>query len=582
MLLLGVQLVQAVSAERQRKSRHFALAAIQAAIDGDPASSHELFRRAYETDPSNLSAAYSLALGEIAISEGTDSLRMVQALDMLRNYVDTYPADSDEGEYYAYICSLWGDFPEASRVVSRIYSLYPDKTDLLINLAGYHMQMNEFDSVLAYYDRYETAEGFSNELSLRKTLVHIMKHDTIAALTEASKGIRLNPRAPEGYLMKGTVIPYIGYPDSALHYLKKAEEIDPASGAVKLTLASYYEEKGDSAAYTNTVYEALLLDDLDLEQKLELLSGYVGPILEGKGDMTRADYLFSTLRNQYPHEAKIQDFAARYSYAKHDFDDAAEQIGFAIDMDPENESYRLQQLTYLIAGNRAEEAVTAYEALPASMNSNLAALYMGAAAYTTAKRPKDAIKAAHRMLDEISPGQMPSDTLTPAAVKGFNYKQLSILSDTYTLIGDTYYTMHDLPATYLAYENALVANPENVAALNNYAYFLAVNGGDLDKSQEMSHQAITLEPGNPTYIDTYAWILFKKGEYKEALDYQKSALENMDPQSPSAEYYEHMGDIYFMTGDPQSALQMWEKALPLDPENELLEKKIRHKTYFYE
>ncbi len=37
-----------------------------------------------------------------------------------------------------------------------------------------------------------------------------------------------------------------------------------------------------------------------------------------------------------------------------------------------------------------------------------------------------------------------------------------------------------------------------------------------------------------------------------------------------------------MNGEPQKALEFWEKALALDPDNELLQRKVKHKTYFYE
>ena len=60
--------------------------------------------------------------------------------------------------------------------------------------------------------------------------------------------------------------------------------------------------------------------------------------------------------------------------------------------------------------------------------------------------------------------------------------------------------------------------------LNNYAYFLTETGGDIDKALEMSKESLDLEPENPTYLDTYARILFKKKDYKEALEYQMKAV----------------------------------------------------------
>ena len=64
-----------------------------------------------------------------------------------------------------------------------------------------------------------------------------------------------------------------------------------------------------------------------------------------------------------------------------------------------------------------------------------------------------------------------------------------------------------------------------------------------------------------------------------AKQYMKEALEHAE--EPSAELYHHAGDIYFMSGDPDTAVDYWNKAIELEPDNELLQRKVRHKTYFY-
>ena len=50
----------------------------------------------------------------------------------------------------------------------------------------------------------------------------------------------------------------------------------------------------------------------------------------------------------------------------------------------------------------------------------------------------------------------------------------------------------------------------------------------------------------------------------------------------SADVLDHAGDIYFMPGEPERALAFWKRALALDPENKLIQKKVLHKTYFFE
>ena len=581
LMLLTSVVMHAVSDVEQRKARHFALAAMQAAMEGDPASSHELYKRAHALDPDNKSVAYSLALGNFSMLDDTDSAAVAANFNLMREYVDAYPADYNEGEYYAYLCSLVGDMPEAIRVSKRVARLYPNRTELLPTIAGYFMQQEQLDSALSYYSRYEESEGTSPELIIRKSLVYLMKRDTVSALDEAGAFIRKYPEAANGYLIKASLLEHLGYRDSTLLYLERAAATEPDNGMVKVTLAQHYQQMGDSAKYEQNIYEALLSDDLELDQKLDILGDFVAPLIQKK-DTKRGDKLFATLRDRYPHEPKIQEFAAQYSYAKGLYDDAAEQIGIAIDMDPENDRYRVMQLNYLLVANQDSKAVAAFESTPENIASDASFMYLGAIAYASDGRLDDALKLAHRMIAKMHAGVEPGDTLTEANVAPLPPKDRRILSDIYSLIGDTYYKRKDMPRASLAYDNALTAQPDNAEALNNYAYYLAESNGDLDRAEKMSAKAIELKPDFPTYLDTYAWILFRKGDYKEALKYQESVMEKVEEGEESAEYYEHLGDILFMNAQPARAVEMWEKALPLDPDNALLKRKIKHKTYFYE
>ena len=108
-------------------------------------------------------------------------------------------------------------------------------------------------------------------------------------------------------------------------------------------------------------------------------------------------------------------------------------------------------------------------------------------------------------------------------------------------LGDIYHEQGEEEKAFDAYERTLRNDPDNVLVLNNYAYFLAVKGQDLDKALEMSTKAITAEPDNPTYLDTHAWVLYKKGNYKEAEKHMKRALQLL--KEPDATYQEHYNAI---------------------------------------
>ena len=94
----------------------------------------------------------------------------------------------------------------------------------------------------------------------------------------------------------------------------------------------------------------------------------------------------------------------------------------------------------------------------------------------------------------------------------------------YSIIGDTYYKLGQKSNAYKAYERALKADPGNLPVLNNYAYYLSLEGKKLKKAAAMSRITIEKEPDNATYLDTYGWILYLQKQYQKAKPYFKHAM----------------------------------------------------------
>ena len=106
----------------------------------------------------------------------------------------------------------------------------------------------------------------------------------------------------------------------------------------------------------------------------------------------------------------------------------------------------------------------------------------------------------------------------PTNLQFLLYK-LEILERTYNNSRKAEKTLVDL------YEQILVLDPNNVYVLNNYAYHLAITGQDLKRAERMSERAIREEPDEPSFLDTYGWILHLQGQDNLALFYLKRALQ---------------------------------------------------------
>lgn len=128
----------------------------------------------------------------------------------------------------------------------------------------------------------------------------------------------------------------------------------------------------------------------------------------------------------------------------------------------------------------------------------------------------------------------------------------------------------DFPQAIASYERALLLDPDNSLANNNYAYSIAIRGGDIQKARDMAWRAVQQNPTNPAYLDTYAWVLYRDGDTEKALIYIKQAVES----GGNATHYEHLGDILEANGDIDGAVGAWETALVRNPERLYLRTKI--------
>ena len=111
--------------------------------------------------------------------------------------------------------------------------------------------------------------------------------------------------------------------------------------------------------------------------------------------------------------------------------------------------------------------------------------------------------------------------------------------------------------------------------LNNYSYYLSLRGENLDEALKYSRKSIEQEPNNAIYLDTYAWILYRKGEIKKAGKYIEKAIEHGG--SDDGDVVEHYGDILFKLGKREEALKQWKKSRDLGNASEAIRYKINHK-----
>ncbi|MDF1560258.1 MAG: hypothetical protein P1P83_08620 [Bacteroidales bacterium] len=142
-----------------------------------------------------------------------------------------------------------------------------------------------------------------------------------------------------------------------------------------------------------------------------------------------------------------------------------------------------------------------------------------------------------------------------------------------SMMGDLKFRMKDPDAAFGFYEEALKLSPGEVLILNNYAYFLAEDDRELKKALKMAEEVMRKEGDNPTYIDTYAWVLYKLGKHRRAWK-QMQRIVDADEVN-DAEILEHMGFILYELGRCEEAAEYWKTSLETDSSKSYLEEEIK-------
>jgi len=139
-------------------------------------------------------------------------------------------------------------------------------------------------------------------------------------------------------------------------------------------------------------------------------------------------------------------------------------------------------------------------------------------------------------------------------------------------LGLIYNNLERMAESDSLYERALQLDSTNALINNNYAYSLSERGLQLERALKMIEIAMNADSANSSYLDTYGWIFFKLKEYDKAYFYIKKAIDVGGEDN--AVLLEHLGDVLFMQGNKDEALEIWKEAFKLDDTNKILKQKI--------
>ncbi|MDE6485282.1 MAG: tetratricopeptide repeat protein [Duncaniella sp.] len=542
-----------------RKADYFYLEALRSKALGNDDAAFDLLDRAISLNPNDENIKLEYANYKLALSNGNIKEAKL-AIFAIGDYYNLHPDDYYTAISYAFLLEKIGYNGTARDVLANLHYRYPDKIDLTFRLADFlttHGDSMARAEALRMFDTIEEANGLDFAVTTKKMQLHRLNDDTTAVINEAMRLYRSNPAEPEYNIFMGQVYSVFHENDSALSFLNRSIELDPSNGLSYYSLANFYLGQGDTISYNREIRKALSHDNLDFANKMSILQSFV----QDAYNPAELDTLLSTMVELHPHESAIHEAYASALVSEKDYVRAADEMQLALDLDPDNENgWRLLASLYF-QNEDLDKAQTALEKARHFFPENsqfpvqLGALFSEKKDFDTAERYLD---EAEKLADN----------------------NVENLSDIYSMKANILIARGDTIAATEQYEKAIKLNPENISAMNNYAYHLACIERELPKALSMIEKVIEAEPDNASWLDTYAWVLFKMKNYDKALEIIDKALA-IDDASKSAEVYEHAGDIYFMNARPDEALDFWKTALELSPDSELLQRKVKQKTFFF-
>lgn len=549
-----------LSVDERRKFDYYFFEAMNAKAMGKYNSAFDLLRYCLVIDTTNAQVYYELG-------------NFYSSLDGKNKALDYYrKASAYDGDNYYYsmayasLCFEFKQYSDAIEQFEKLVARNPDNTELYAYLSEAYRMDGDMENAVAALDKLEQYVGMNEKISLQKFQLYTAMKQEQKAFAEIQKYIDKYPNELKYQILLGDLYLQADRKDEAFAVYTKAKAIDPEDPYLISSMAEYYEQTNNKEAAEHELYTALISPKMDVDTKLAILAQYVGALQANKKETEAVNALFDTLMVQHPQEPKLNMMYGNLLMMQNKKDEARFQYQVFADANPTNPFGWEQMLSTAFPDSINLTIKICKDAISYLPDQPQFYFYLGISEYMNEEYQNG--------LDALQKGVVYVDT-----------KNVSLLSDFYGQIGDLYYQMGNTDSAFVSYEKSLSYFPNNLGVLNNYSYFLSLSKKDLDKAERMSSATVKAEPTNPTYLDTYGWVLFEQGAYTMAKIYIENAVKYSEEQKEelSAEVLEHYGDVLYKTNEPEKALEYWIKAKEKgDSESKTLDRKIETKTYVAE
>jgi len=545
----------AVSEEKKKEFEYLFIEALKQKMVGNPQKAFSLLSGCLEIDPNSSAAMYELANLHILNNDLTSASLLLEKAIKLNGTNKWYKL------LLAKIYQQTAKHVEAAGLFDQLALAEPENEEFLYMKAVHLGKAGRYEEAIRTYELLEKKTGLNDHIFMAKQGVFLEAGKVKEAFAEIEKMISANPGDPRYYGLLADLYKEQGDKATALKYYGKILEMDPNNGFVNFSLADYWLGEGDSLQWFQFTKKGFESKEVDLETKLKLYLLHTGSQAAVPLTPEQNGELIRILREGNPDDFRIISVYADFIMRNNRTQEARDQLRKVIESGVNDFSIWEQIL-------RLDNDLQDWPSL-----------------FEHGKTAVDLFPSQPQFYFFQAIGALQSGKYAEAIAivdEGLNYlADNQLLQGQFIFLkGEAKYKLNLLKEAFVLFDKAIQLDPENFIAMNNYAYYLSLAEQDLEKAERMSGRVIERFPDNATYLDTYAWVLFKKKNYTLAKFYMETALSHSTEENPTL--IEHYGDILIMLGNVEEAVHNWKKAASLGSESKTLPQKIAEKKYIEE
>lgn len=410
---------------------------------------------------------------------------------------------------------------KAAEQYEKLLKQNPDADEYYSELSDLYFNAGKYDKTIAVLNRMEKRRGVSEATSMLKYKLYQQMQQPDKAKKEMERLSNSFPQNVDYLSVLAQAAVQSGDKAKAYSYFKKIEAISPEDENNTIALIEYYAAKNMPDSLEMYISRLCLNKDVDFSTKNMVMLSIYKDDVDQKPDVF-AKYLahLESMRELHSEQAELWQFL---------------NIGYM-----RNQNYVSATLTAKRCIELGTNDYQTYQNLLFSQSTCEPADSIIATADKAIRLfPQQAVpylfKGVNQLVNKNYEGAI--KTLSDGLARSRDNKAL--MEDFYLNLADAYHESGNNDKSYEYYQKVVDLNPDNIPALNNYAYYLSLENRDIEKAEAMAEKAHKAQPDNITYADTYAWVLYVAGKYSQALQVFEAFLHNQAEWSETVkQHYE--------------------------------------------